>query len=59
MTEPPLTVDEAAVALSVSRWTVYREHRRGKLKFIKVGGSTRVKPSEIERYLRAAERTAA
>jgi excisionase family DNA binding protein len=60
MTEPPpLSINEAAAALSVSRWTVYRLHRDGKLRFVKVRGGTRVRVSEIERYLRAAERNAA
>ena len=53
-----LTIDEAAARLSVSRWTVYREHKRGKLRFVKVRGGTRVRATEIERYLRAAERAA-
>ena len=56
---PLLTVDEAGERLSVSRWTVYRLHRDGKLKFVKVRGGTRIKASEIERYLRVAERSAA
>ena len=59
MPEPALlTIDDAAQRLSVSRWTVYRLHRDGKLRFVKVRGGTRIRASELERYLRAAERAA-
>lgn len=59
MTEPPLlTVTQTAVRLSVSRWTVYRLIRDGKLHGIRVRGGRRFRESEIERYLRAAERAA-
>ena len=59
MTEPLLTVDETAERLSVSRWTIYRLVKRKQLKLTKIGGSSRVKASELERYLRAAERNTA
>jgi excisionase family DNA binding protein len=54
-----LTIDEAAELLTVSRRTVYAEHRRGRLAFVKVASRTRVRRSECERYLRAREQSAA
>jgi excisionase family DNA binding protein len=54
-----LSVDEAAERLSVSRWTIYRLRRDGKLKLTKIRGSTRVSEREIERYLRVSERNTA
>lgn len=59
MTEPVLlTVDETAQRLSVSRWTVYRLFRDKKLRFVKVRGGTRIRTSEIERYLRERYKSA-
>jgi excisionase family DNA binding protein len=54
-----LTIDEAAEVLTVSRRMVYREHQRGRLTFVKVGSRTRIRRSELDRYLRANERTSA
>jgi excisionase family DNA binding protein len=51
-----LTIDEAAEVLTVSRRFMYREHERGRITF---GSRTRIKRSELERYLRANERTSA
>jgi excisionase family DNA binding protein len=59
MTADLLTIDQTAERLTVSRWTVYRLVKARKLKIVKVRGGTRVRVSEIERYLRAAERNAA
>lgn len=53
-----LTVRQAAAYLTCSRRTFYRIHERGGFKLVKVGGSTRVRKSELERYLRAQERAA-
>lgn len=39
----------------VSRSTVYREHAAGRIRFTKVRGSTFVRDSEIERYLRSQD----
>ena len=38
---------------------VYAKGKRKQLKLTKIGGSSRVKASELERYLRAAERNTA
>lgn len=54
-----LDLEEAAGYLSVSRRTVYREVRRGKLRMVKVGGSTRFRKSELERYIKASEQGSA
>jgi excisionase family DNA binding protein len=43
----------------ISRSTLYRLMKRKQLKWVKVGGSTRFRRSELERYLRASERVAA
>lgn len=61
MTEPardPLLDNQEAAAYcgGVSTRTLYREARRGKVKYVKVGGSTRWRRSELDRYLRASER---
>ncbi len=47
---------EAARYLTVSTRTVRRAVERGKLRRVKVEGSTRYRQSELERYLRASER---
>lgn len=57
--DPLLDVNEVASYLGVTSRTVYREHKRGRLRFLKVGALTRVRRSELDRYLRAAERDAA
>jgi excisionase family DNA binding protein len=54
-----LTIDEAAEVLTVSRRFMYREHERGRITFVKLGSRTRIKRSELDRYLRANERTSA
>jgi excisionase family DNA binding protein len=56
MSDPLLDVNEAAEYLTVSRATLYREVKRGKLVAVKVGASTRFRRSELERYIRAGER---
>ena len=54
-----LDLDETAARLRVSRRTVEREIARGRLALTKVGGSSFVRESEIQRYLKANERRAA
>jgi excisionase family DNA binding protein len=57
--DPLFDVHEAADYLGgVSTRTVYREIKRRKLRYIKVGGQTRLRQSELDRYLRDAERVA-
>ena len=53
-----LDTAQAYMYLTVSRATLYRELRRGRIKCIKVRGSTRWRRSELDRDLRAAEREA-
>jgi excisionase family DNA binding protein len=55
-----LDIVQAAEYLGgVSTRTVYREVSRGKLRIVKVGGSTRFRRAELDRYLRDAERSSA
>lgn len=54
-----LTIDEVAERLTCSRRTVYAEHKRGRINFVKVGSLTRVRASEVERYIRAREQRVA
>jgi excisionase family DNA binding protein len=43
----------------IHRATLYRLVKRGKLKLVKVSGSTRFRRSELDRYIRANERDTA
>lgn len=54
-----LGVDEAAEYLTVSRRTVYREMDRAAIKWTMVRGRRRIRRSELDRYLRANERSTA
>ena len=47
-----LTAAEAAARLSVSRWTIYRLAKIGKLPGCRVGGAVRFPIHEIERFER-------
>lgn len=38
----------------VSRWTLIRERKRGRLKAVIIGGSVRYAHSELDRYRKAA-----
>lgn len=51
-----LDVNEAAAYLTVHRATLYREVRRGAIATVKVRHSTRVRRSELDRYLVSRER---
>jgi len=46
---------EVAAALKVTRPTLYKLAKRGKLHFIKIGSSTRIAKDELDRLLFAAE----
>lgn len=60
MSDELLDVTQTAEYLGgVSRATIYREVQRGKLTKLKVRGSTRFRRSQLDRYLRDAERTSA
>lgn len=54
-----LDIHEAARYLTVSERTVHRLVADGKLAKQKIRGGTRFRRSELERYLRASERTTA
>jgi len=51
---PLLTIKEAADALRVSESTIYRLMKTGVLPTVKVGGSTRIKQSDVEALLAAS-----
>lgn len=51
-----LDIHEAARYLTVSERTIYREIQRGRLRVVKMGGATRFRRAELDRYIRAAER---
>ncbi len=42
-----------------SRSTLYKEMKAGNLKFVKMGGSTRIEIDELNRYIDAKIKTAA
>ena len=46
-----LTAHEAARRLGLSRATVYRHARTGELPALRVGGSLRFDPAELEQYV--------
>lgn len=47
------TVPEAQAALKVSRSFIYAMHKRGELPFVKLGRSTRIRQSAIDRLVNA------
>ena len=51
-----LDIQQAAEILGCHKRTVYREIERERLRCVKVGGMTRFRPSDLERYLRSRER---
>lgn len=53
------TIAEAVAYSSESRSTLYEERARGNIRFVKMGGSTRVERSELDRYIDAKIRVAA
>ena len=46
-----LNVNETAVYLNTSRWSVYKLVRDGHLRAVRVGERLRFKPDDVERYL--------
>lgn len=49
-----LTVAEVAAAMRVSKMTVYRLIRGGRMRAIRVGRNYRVRPEDLETYLESA-----
>ena len=58
MTDTLLTVDEARTQIRCGRTKLYGLIDKGKIRIVKVGGSTLIRQSELERYVRAHERVA-
>jgi excisionase family DNA binding protein len=58
---PPrlLKIPQAVDYSGESRATLYKEMKEGNLKFVKMGGSTRIEFSELNRYIDAKMSTAA
>lgn len=54
-----LSIPQAVAYTSESRATLYKEWKLGNLEFVKMGGSTRIKRSELDRYIDAKIKTAA
>jgi excisionase family DNA binding protein len=50
-----LTVEEAAQKLQVSRSLLYEEMRRRRVRVVKIRHLTRIRQSELERYVRDCE----
>ncbi|HUH69074.1 MAG TPA: helix-turn-helix domain-containing protein [Mycobacterium sp.] len=46
-----LTIPEVAAALRISRSSVYRLFDGGQLGWVRVGGTRRVTPAEIDRFI--------
>jgi excisionase family DNA binding protein len=54
-----LSLPQAASYSGDSRATLYREWKAGNIKFLKMGGSTRIEHSELDRYIDAKMQDAA
>jgi excisionase family DNA binding protein len=50
-----LTVEEAAQKLQISRSLLYEEMRRRRVRVVKIRHLTRIRQSELERYVRDCE----
>jgi excisionase family DNA binding protein len=50
-----LTVEEAAQKLQISRSLLYEEMRRRRVRVVKIRHLTRIRQSELERYIRDCE----
>jgi excisionase family DNA binding protein len=48
-----LTVRELAFAWQTTDWMIYELIRRGELKAVKVGRSTRIRPTDARAYIEA------
>jgi len=51
MTDEVMTIPEVAEYLKVTRQTIHRLMKDGKIKAFKIGRSTRILRSEIERFI--------
>jgi excisionase family DNA binding protein len=53
-----LSIPQAVDYSNESRATLYKEWKAGNLKFVKMGGSTRIEIDELNRYIDAKIKTA-
>lgn len=49
-----LTLNEAAAVAAISRATLYRLEQSGKIAFVKIGRSTRIRAIDLRRLIGAA-----
>ncbi|MEP3636371.1 MAG: helix-turn-helix domain-containing protein [Paracoccaceae bacterium] len=54
-----MTVPQAAKYAAESRATLYKEWKKGNIEFLKMGGSTRIETSELDRYIDTKAKPAA
>jgi excisionase family DNA binding protein len=54
-----LKIGQAVAYSGESRATLYKERKQGNLKFVKMGGSTRIEVDELDRYIDAKMTAAA
>lgn len=54
-----LSIAQAVAYSNESRATLYKEWKAGNIKFVKMGGSTRIEFDELNRYIDAKINTAA
>ena len=45
------TIPQSVAYSNDSRATLYKEHKHGNLKFVKMGTSTRIERDELDRYI--------
>jgi len=57
LSDPELTVQEIAKKFNISKFTVYKKIRTGKLPFTKFGYSVRVKTSDLASFVAGKEFT--
>ncbi len=54
-----LSIRDSATYAATSRSTLYAEEKAGRIKFEKIGSSTRIEITELDRWIDAKIRTAA
>ena len=54
-----MTIPQAVAFSSESRATLYKEWKAGNIKFVKMGGSTRIEFDELNRYIDTKKSVAA
>jgi excisionase family DNA binding protein len=51
--DPPLSINQTASALNISRTAVYEILARGEMTAVKLNGKTLIRSTEVERYFRS------